>query len=264
VAVILELAENANTYQPLGPGEERIVDPRFVVWIGTGFEDPHWTVVQRLRIGTDVESVAAEVRALVRTHGKPGCTWEVGSSATPHDLVDRLLVLGMERDGEPIATGMVLDREPRWPAVSGVTARRVESVDEMETAARIAGTAFGMTGPAIEETVAEARRAFTREGDDGATYLAFVDGRPLARATAAFTDHGVLLFGGATLAEGRGRGAYRALVQARWDDAVARGTPVLVTHAGAMSRPILERLGFAAVSKIEILVDRLEDPTATS
>src|SRR5206468_8394543 len=37
----------------------------------------------------------------------------------------------------------------------------------------------------------------------------------------------------------------RALVKARWDDAVARGTPLLVTHAGALSRPILGRLGFS-------------------
>ena len=58
------------------------------------------------------------------------------------------------------------------------------------------------------------------------------------------------LFGGATLPEARGRGAYRALVAARWEDAVARGTPVLVTQAGAMSRPILARLGFREVCEI--------------
>ena len=34
-----------------------------------------------------------------------------------------------------------------------------------------------------------------------------------------------------TLPDARGRGAYRALVRARWDDAVRRGTPALVVHA---------------------------------
>ena len=53
----------------------------------------------------------------------------------------------------------------------------------------------------------------------------------------------------------RGRGIYRALVRARWDEAVRRGTPVLVTQAGAMSRPILEELGFRVVGTIL----RLED-----
>jgi len=40
-------------------------------------------------------------------------------------------------------------------------------------------------------------------------------------------------------AHARGRGAYRALVAARWADAVERGTPALVTQAGAMSKPML-------------------------
>jgi len=64
----------------------------------------------------------------------------------------------------------------------------------------------------------------------------------------------MLVFGG-VLAEARGRGAYRALVRARWDDAVAARQPALVVHAGAMSRPILERLGFHAVAEQEVLLD---------
>ena len=87
-------------------------------------------------------------------------------------------------------------------------------------------------------------------------YLAYVDGRPVARGSAAFGERGATLFGGSTLPEARGLGAYRALVAARWEDAVARGTPVLVTQAGPMSRPILARLGFREVCEIRILVDR--------
>ena len=87
-------------------------------------------------------------------------------------------------------------------------------------------------------------------------YLAFADGKPVARASAAFGERGATLFGGSTLPEARGRGAYRALVAARWDDAVERGTPILVTQAGPMSRPILGRLGFREVCEIRILVDR--------
>jgi hypothetical protein len=66
----------------------------------------------------------------------------------------------------------------------------------------------------------------------------------------------VLLNGGSTLERARGRGAYRALVGARWADAAAEGRPVLVTQAGAMSRPILARLGFREVCDIRILLDR--------
>ena len=68
-------------------------------------------------------------------------------------------------------------------------------------------------------------------------YVAYVDGEPVARACGSFAEHGVTLFGGSTLPEARGRGAYRALVAARWEDAVARGTPVLVTQAIADVAP---------------------------
>ena len=120
---------------------------------------------------------------------------------------------------------------------------------------RIAHEAFGSPEEIAAESLANAASAFESEGHGWRTYLAFVDGQPVARATAGFTAHGVLLFGGATLDSARGRGAYRALVRARWDDAVEIGTPVLVTHAGAMSRPILTRLGFREVSRIHILLD---------
>jgi GNAT superfamily N-acetyltransferase len=83
-----------------------------------------------------------------------------------------------------------------------------------------------------------------------------VDGAPIAGADALYLDHAVVLCGGATLPEARGRGAYRALVQARWDEAVARGTPALVVQAGSMSRPILERLGFEEVVRVKVLLDR--------
>ena len=52
-----------------------------------------------------------------------------------------------------------------------------------------------------------------------------------------------------------GLGAYRALVRARWEAAAARGTPVLTVGAGAMSRPILERLGFSIVGWADNLLD---------
>ena len=74
------------------------------------------------------------------------------------------------------------------------------------------------------------------------------------------TEHGLLLYGGATLPHARGRGAYRALLRVRWDDAVALGTPALITQGGAMSRPILERLGFERVGEVDVLLDRFDAP----
>jgi hypothetical protein len=86
-------------------------------------------------------------------------------------------------------------------------------------------------------------------------HAAWLDGELVSTGTAAVTEHGLLLYGGATLRRARGRGAYRALLAARWDDAVRNGTPALITQGGSMSRPILERLGFERVGEVHMLVD---------
>ena len=252
--MIRELAENANTFTRLGRGNERIVDPRFVLALSPG-TGPHSSVVQRLRIADDsVNETVSEIRSLIAARGRTLCAWEVADSAAPPDLVDRLLALGCKRNpDEPLAIGMVLTEPPEQ--VPAVTARAVESLAEFEQAVMIALEAFGSSPKVIEESLANAPAAYASESAGWRTYLAFVDGQPVARATAGFTPHGVLLFGGATLESARGQGAYRALIRARWDDAVAARTPVLVTHAGAMSRPILAQLGFREVSRIHILLD---------
>ena len=244
---ILELAENANSYTPLGPSDERDFTDRYVLWMGRG-DEPGWNVAQRFRLADDeVESVREEIHARLRAKGRTGCTWEVGTHATPGDLVDRLLALGLVDDEPtPLAVGMVLTSAPAQ-SVHGVDVRRAESYDEHLAASQIAAVAFGGPVPTeVKPPPPDPRNV---------VYVAYVDGEPVARASGSFSEHGVTLFGGATLPEARGRGAYRALVAARWEDAVARGTPVLVTQASPMSRPILAQLGFREVCEIRILLD---------
>jgi GNAT superfamily N-acetyltransferase len=245
-ADVLELAENANTYTPLGPRDERVVNERFVLWMGRGNE-PGWNVAQRFRLQPDeIGAVREEIHRLLRARGRTACTWEVGTHATPVDLVERLLALGLVDDEPtPLAVGMVLT-EPPAQAAPEVEVRRAESDEEHLAAARIAAIAFG--GPVPTEA--------PRDRDpNNIVYLAYIDGEPVARGSGSFSKRGATLFGGSTLPEARGQGAYRALVAARWDDAVARGTPLLVTQASPMSRPILAQLGFREVCEIRILLD---------
>jgi GNAT superfamily N-acetyltransferase len=245
--VIEELAENANSYTPLGPEDQRVFTDRFVLWMGRGSQ-PGWNVAQRFRIEADeVEELREEIHELLRARGRTACSWEVGMHATPTDLVERLLALGLvDDDPDPLAIGMVLRRPPKQ-APTGVEVRRAETREELLAAERIAKIAFGEQVTDDDPPPPDPLKPL---------YLAYVDGEPVGRASASFSEHGVTLFGGATLPEARGRGAYRALVAARWDDAVARGVPALVTQAGRMSRPILEQLGFEAVCEIRILIDR--------
>ena len=72
--MIRDLAENANTHTPLGPDEERVVDPGYVIALSTG-SDPHFTVVQRLRLGPEnVDEAIDEIRALIAARGRLACT----------------------------------------------------------------------------------------------------------------------------------------------------------------------------------------------
>jgi hypothetical protein len=246
--VILEVTENANTYTALGPDDERIVTDRYVLWMGRA-DEPHWNVAQRLRLDAgEVEEVRDEIHEHLRRRGRTACTWEVGSSATPSDLVERLLALGLVDDAEPLAVGMALTEAPAGERGSGVAVRRAASDEDELVAARIAAEAFG--GPVVP-----------RPHDpvsDVVTYLACLEGEPVGRATGAFGEYGVSLFGGAVLEHARGRGVYRALVLARWEDGAARGTPAAFTQAGRQSRPILARLGFREICTIRILLDTFD------
>ena len=56
------------------------------------------------------------------------------------------------------------------------------------------------------------------------------------------------LWGGGTLPEWRRRGIYRALVAYRANLAAARGFRFLQVDASSESRPVLERMGFVAVT----------------
>ncbi len=242
-----ELAENANTYTPLGPSDERVENDRYVLWMGRG-DQPAWNVAQRFRLrGDELEAARAEIHGILRAKGRTACTWEIGTNATPVDLVERLLALGLVDDEPtPLAIGMVLSEAPAQ-APPDVEVREALTYDERLASARIAAIAFGGDIPSDVPP---------REHDPrNVEYLAFIDGEPVARASGVFFAHGAALFGGSTLPEARGRGAYRALVAARWEEAARRGTPALITQASPMSRPILAQLGFREVCEIRILLD---------
>lgn len=255
-ANIRELAENPNVHQPVSAGRELLTDPagRFAIYLSAG-AGPNSATVQRVRLDADeIEEAVGEIREILRRRRRGGAEWELGESCTPSDLVRRLAALGIVPDeDEPVAVGMVLEATAVLPTPAGVSARPVSSVEELVTAHRIQSEAFG--GGAAVLAASQAEADYAAEGVTGSTFLAFIAGEPVAAAYASYTPLGVLLFGGATLASARGRGAYRALVAARANDAAKRGTPVLVTHAGKMSRPILERLGFTPVARIDRLLD---------
>jgi len=248
--VLREVAEYPNSFGPLGPRDERIETDRYTLCMGSGTT---WNTVQRQRLHADeIDDAIDEVRALLRERGRTRTQWEVGSAATPPDLVDRLLERGLAHDKDPYAVALVLTKAPP-PPPSGIVARRVETFEEYAAANAVQWEAFDT--PADE--VAELREQLSWRYAEtvNVMHAAWLDGEIVSAGTASVTEHGLLLYGGATLRRARGHGAYRAVLHARWQEAVANGTPALITQGGSMSRPILERLGFERVGEVHMLVD---------
>jgi len=249
--VLREVAEYPNSFGPLSPGAERVETERYTLCLGVGST---WNTVQRQRFSLDeLDEVLEEVRAHLRDRGRRRTEWEVGSKA-PEGLVDALLERGLVRDGDGYAVALVLTEDP--PVQAGLVARRIESFEEYAAANAVQWEAF--ESPASE--VAEAQASLEQRYRDTVNLMhgVWLDGELVCAGTATPSDHGLLLYGGATLPRARGRGAYRALIRARWDDALALGTPALITQGGTMSRPILERLGFERVGEVNMLLDRFE------
>ena len=248
--MLRELAEYPNSFGPLGPGEERIETGRYTLCLGTGAT---WNTVQRQRFGAgEVDEVLEEIRALLRERGRTKTQWEVGSAAEPPGLVDLLLTRGLAHDRDPYAVALVLT-DPPPAAPPEITARRVETFQEYVAANEVQWEAFEEP----QDETAERRALLPGRWRDSPMIMhaAWLGGEIVSAGTCAATDHGLLLYGGATAPRARGRGAYRALLRARWDEAMARGTPALITQGGSMSRPILERAGFRPVGHVHMLVD---------
>lgn len=140
------------------------------------------------------------------------------------------------RDQDPPLTSYItaLATESAPPAVPGVEVRRADADVARDVSTR------GWGRPT--------------EPNDPLGWVAYVDGEPVAYAGALACPRGLFLTGGVTVPEARGRGAYRALVRARWDEAVRLGTAALVVHAEEPSRRVLERIGFRRVAAIVELV----------
>jgi hypothetical protein len=247
--VLREVAEYPNCFGPLGPDAERIETDRYTLCLGPGST---WNTVQRQRFALEeLDEVLEEVRAHLRDRDRMQTQWEVGSSA-PAGLVDALLERGIGFDKDPYAVALVLTSEPPPPR-EGLVARQIETYEEYLDANAVQWEAFGASPEQIEESKRLLPKLF-RESVN-LRHAVWLHGELVCTGTSAPTEHGLLLYGGATRESARGRGAYRALIRARWDDAVALGTPALITQGGTMSRPILERLGFERVGEVHMLLD---------
>jgi GNAT superfamily N-acetyltransferase len=249
---LTELAEDTTLYLAPRPTFETVERDGYVYIAGQ-----RSATVHRVRLG-DLPAAVEWTRAESKRRGHRDLTWWVGDSATPADILDRLPALGVVVDAEePVLTGMVATSPP--PGADGVEVRPVETLEDYLAALEIDWDVWGTPeAERVERRVLEAER-FEPTQRSGVVhhFSAFLDDRRVGFGRAIHMETAVALFGGSVLPDARGKGVYRALVRARWEHAVARGTPTLVVQAGAMSSPVLAGLGFQSYGGIHLMVDRL-------
>ena len=174
--------------------------------------------------------------------------WKTYGHDAPPDLSERLVAAGLgpqEPETVLIAEAAAVAGEVRLPAevaLREVTARadleRVEAFGEL-----IWPDAANWLADMLEAELAADPASLT-------VVVAEANGEIVCRCWVRFvtgTDFATF-WGGSTQPEWRSRGIYRATVAYRANLAVTRGFRYLQVDASEESRPILERLGFVAVT----------------
>jgi hypothetical protein len=236
---------------------ERFADERVCVLVGSGFAS-----VSGVRVpAAELAVLVAEVRA--RVPGGREVHWWLDPRTEPADAGERLLELGLAppADGHEWLNAVVATGPPA--GAPGVDVRRVETAAGFAQARTILWDVAGRD----EAFRARARRELEstfeahRRAGSPTHFVAYLDGEPAGTASSVHSERGSFLIGGCVLPGARGCGLYRALVRTRWEEAVERGRPALISYAvPETSYPILRRLGFADAGRMR----RLEDPSYTS
>jgi GNAT superfamily N-acetyltransferase len=195
----------------------------------------------------DVDAVIATEAAYFRSIGAE-VEWKVYGHDRPADLAQRLAAAGFEPE-EP-ETLMIYDLgggSPPGAVPAGIVIRRIIETGGLADLVAVQREAFG------EDRVRMAEELRRRLGDPAlGLYVAYASLVPVAAARLEMPPGRSFagLWGGATLPAYRGRGIYRGLVAVRAEEAVRRGYRFLRVDARESSRPILERLGFVALTSI--------------
>ena len=199
--------------------------------------------------GADLDELIARQVRVFANRGE-GFEWKLHGHDRPADLPQRLSAAGfVPEETETIVIAPVADiaAEARLP--DGVSLREVTSRADFE---RIAALEQAVWGDEEQQSWLVDMLESERTVDPDALSIVVAEaGATVVCAAWIRFERGTefaTLWGGATLPEWRRRGIYRATVAYRATLAAERGFHYLETDASDDSRPILEQLGFTAVT----------------
>jgi GNAT superfamily N-acetyltransferase len=198
-------------------------------------------------LGSDeIDALIARQIEVFEERGEP-FEWKLHGHDLPADLPDRLRAAGLvAEERETVVIGQVdaVAAEPSLP--DGVAIREILERGDFARIAQLEESVWNEHGVWVDDLAEEREadpeglRVFVAEAGD----LTVCAGWVRFPSDTEF----VTFWGGATLPAWRGRGIYRALVAHRAKLAAEQGRRYIEVDASDDSRPILERLGFVAVT----------------
>lgn len=181
--------------------------------------------------------------------------WKHYGYDRPADLPQRLRAAGfVAEEEEALVVGEVVHVRDRLTGSSppvGVTVRRLREDERTEDWAAIRALNTAVWGSDHDDSIAMVAAEHAADPTAMSVWLA-EDDKDQAVCAAWVRFHAGTEFasfwGGATRADYRGRGIYKALVSRRADEAAERGLRFVQVDASPDSRPILERLGLRVLA----------------
>jgi GNAT superfamily N-acetyltransferase len=240
-AAVLELFDRQmrREVSPLDPAVRVVRDAQTVLVVDDDWSALLWSALDE----TTADAVVARVvEQLSELQGH--VEWKLYGHDRPPDLPERLLAAGLvPEDAEAVLVAELSD----LPDIAGADVRIADTPELIDTWADVNTRAFGES---FTFTGRELRRALDRDPPPRVGVMAFADGTPVSAGRIDFNERSdfASIWGGGTVPEWRGRGMYRATVAKRAALARERGYRYLQVDALPTSRPILERLGFVAIT----------------
>lgn len=205
------------------------------------------TQVMRASGEAPFDELLARARGIAEDWGRRELFWWVGRDDQRTDIEEQLLKHGAVLVEETDILAIELAAEPVTPgSPADFTVRRVCDEATVRDAEAIAAAAFD-TEPTPDSrlTGVLAEVEETWRGRTSFRSIAYLDDLPVATAGCTLADEVARLWGAGVLAEYRGKGAYRAVLQHRLGLARSLGASLALTKGRTnTSGPILRRAGF--------------------
>lgn len=218
-------------------------------WAFTGF---YVTPLDTGRPPAELPALIERVCADARGRGKTTTTWWISPSTRPDGFGEALEAAG----GQLTETADIyaFDMTDSLPGVGDTSGNKTslvtdgQTLDDFRAVADVVWGGRPLTDDRRASLIAEVSTPI--EEAMGGRVVAYADGAPVAMGGMQVVDRVCRLWGAATLESARGRGAYRAVLLRRLQEARALGATLALVHARiGTSGPIVARCGFTSYGR---------------